>query len=216
MNPDGSFFEFDSFPPETSGSWTPNDPLSGDDNNFFFEVDYGTSATKFLTISTPMTIGGQALPGWSSASTLTLVEFVQFTIGVPATNSPGHVLVAHFTFDDTNNPGVDSSGNDFSYNAGSGQNGGSVQGVSDAKIGSGALRNFPAATPDSFSCGVQEAFVARHAVSNSLHLGGKFFRLGLGKNQFLHRKPRRRWIQRFQPSSEPMSAARPRIQSRSP
>jgi hypothetical protein len=51
-------------------------------------------------------------------------------------------LVAHYTFDDANHLGSDSSGNGYDLNFSSGQNGGGSQAVSDAKAGGGAVDFF--------------------------------------------------------------------------
>lgn len=53
--------------------------------------------------------------------------------------SGGHTLVAHYTFDDPNNVGADSSGNNLYFNSGGGQDGGSVVPTNDAAAGTGAL-----------------------------------------------------------------------------
>ncbi len=155
-NGDFSYFQGSPLNPATDTSWMPPSPVSGTNTNFIFNVYYQTSASNYLSLSTPTNSSGQALPGWSYTSLLGLTETVSFTLPpLPAPQSgTSHSLVARFTFDDPNNLGTDSSGNGNDYNAGGGQNGASVTGTTDAKVGGGAIL-FTRNDSDNFSAGYQ-------------------------------------------------------------
>ena len=134
-----SFFTSESPSPSTT-TW--NDaplPLGTND----FDVTYKTNGAAWFTISTPVDNLSHPFTNWVGGSKL--VDFAQSGF-VTSTNPAvlavnGHTLVAHYPFDN-GNLGADSSGNGYSYNAGSGGDGGSIQPTNDAEAGGGAIAFF--------------------------------------------------------------------------
>jgi hypothetical protein len=149
-----------SFDPGTSLSaaatnWNAG-PTLNDGTNYFDVTYFISNAPSILTVSTPTNGLGQSPAGWVATNQLFAGDSSQFTVGSPVLNTSGgeHTLVAHYTFDDPNNIGTDSSGNGNDFNAGGGQNGGGAQGTSDAEAGGGAI-DFFRNDSDYYSAGYQ-------------------------------------------------------------
>jgi hypothetical protein len=76
-------------------------------------VQYSSNVTAFVVASIPTNLADQAISAWTSTATIQ-TEFAyppQFTIGPPPALAGGHTLLAHYTFDDSGDPGLDASGN---------------------------------------------------------------------------------------------------------
>jgi hypothetical protein len=128
-NTDYSYFQGVGISPNIS-SWNYGTPLSGADTNFYFQANYQTSGTSYLAVSTPLTAGGQAVPGgWSATSTLNLTENngtnadgdgVHFILMTNLPNSGsgivGHKLIAQYPFSQSAG-GNDVSGNNNNFNS---------------------------------------------------------------------------------------------------
>jgi hypothetical protein len=132
-------------------------PVVIPNGNNNFSADYQSNVTAMIVANTPTNNLVQPLSGWVSTATLETYNNSQFIVGLPVlnTSSGGHTLVAHYTFDDANNLGVDSSGNGYDFNDGGNQNGGSgVQATNDAEAGGGAI-DFFRNDSDPYSAGYQ-------------------------------------------------------------
>ena len=128
-NTDYSYFQGVGISANNS-SWNYGTPLSGTDTNFYFQVNYETSGTSYLAVSTPLTAGGTAVPGgWSATSTLNLTENngtnadgdgVHFILMTNLPNSGGgivgHKLIAQYPFSQSAG-GNDVSGNNNNFNS---------------------------------------------------------------------------------------------------
>ena len=150
-NPDYSFYASESLAPASTTWNTAPLPLGTNE----LEVTYKTNGTPWFTISTPLDTLSHPFTSWVGGSKLD--DFVQsgfVTSTNPAIPGTGHTLVAHYTFDDANNLGADSSGNGLFYNSGSGNDGGSAQPTNDAEAGGGAI-DFSRNDSDPFSVAVQ-------------------------------------------------------------
>ena len=86
-------------------------PVMLPDGTNLLIVDYQYNVTATVIASTP-TNASQSLSGWVSTATLETYNESQFIVGSPpvSASNGGHTLVAHYTFDDANNLGADSSG----------------------------------------------------------------------------------------------------------
>ena len=128
--------------PASQTNWPCPVVLPDGTNNF--SADYQSNVTALIVANIPTNNLVQPLSGWVSTATLETYNNSQFIVGSPVlgSSSGGHTLVAHYTFDDPNNLGTDSSGNGYYYNAGGGQNGGGAQATNDAEAGGGAIDFF--------------------------------------------------------------------------
>jgi len=137
-----------------NSSWNFGTPLSGNDTNFYFQVNYETSGTSYLAVSTPLTAGGQGVPGgWSATSTLNLTEDngtntdgdgVHFILMTNLPNSGsgivGHTLIAQYPFSQSAG-GNDVSGNNNNFNSSvSWAHSGQLQFSSTGIAGGGSLQ----------------------------------------------------------------------------
>ncbi len=127
-NTDYSFFEGVGIDPAYYSSWnftnigSPSLQVVNGDTNFYFDVNYATSGSNYLGISTPRTTNGQVVPGgWSATSTLNLTEDngtnadgdgVHFTLNtnVSGASGGGHTNLAYYAFEDGNLSTHDVSG----------------------------------------------------------------------------------------------------------
>jgi hypothetical protein len=98
-----------------------------------FSIDYNVTSNSLMVASTPTNGLHQAISSWVSTAMLDTSFQSQFTVPLPAsTNSSfqGHALVLHYTWDgsfsDAGSASLDVSGNgnNSSYSAGGGPNGG--------------------------------------------------------------------------------------------
>ncbi|HWD19251.1 MAG TPA: hypothetical protein VHB20_08220 [Verrucomicrobiae bacterium] len=101
---DYSFYNGNDFGADTNASsWTPYNPLPHGINNF--EANEFFAATKF-SISSLTNQNGQPV-SWSTLTQWHAEDSVKFFVGEPPP------LLASYSFDDTNNPGADLSGNNY-------------------------------------------------------------------------------------------------------
>ena len=114
--PNYSFYASDSPSPATT-NWSAA-PLPLGTN--LFEVTYKTNAAAWITISTPLDNLSHPFTNWVGGAKL--VDYAQSGF-VTSTNSPtvtvGHTRIAHYTFDNSGNLGLDSSGQGNDINCGS-------------------------------------------------------------------------------------------------
>ena len=133
LNYDSSFYFFANGLPATQENWTPPGTIPNGVNCTFY-LDYQTNSTPVIfTASTPLDSHSQAFGGWVSTDVIETGDSVFFAITNPPVATP--TLVAHYTFDNSGNPGQDSSGNgyDLDFNGGDG-----VISTNNAKAGSNA------------------------------------------------------------------------------
>ncbi len=107
FNIDASVFHFD-FPSVTATSDTLPPALPAE--HYTFVVDYNLAADNSIGSTTPTNSSGTPISGWVSTAQLDDAAGVGFTVAAPPANSS---LVAHYTFDDENNLGADSSVNGY-------------------------------------------------------------------------------------------------------
>ena len=112
-NGNGSYVTGQNLTPNTT-SWTPGTLLPNGTNQF--SVTYQSNVTALVTASQPTNSSGKAISGWTSTATIE-AHFayvnsynITFTVGSPA-NDYDPFLVARYNFEDTDVPGLDSSGN---------------------------------------------------------------------------------------------------------
>ena len=128
----------------TATNWNPGQILN--QGVFSFDVNYlNSNAPGVLLITTPTNSLGQTPPGWTTTNRLFADDSSQFTVGAPDPSGTDHTLVAHYTWNGTNNDGTasgaDTSGNGYDMNFGGGYGAqGGVNGTNDAAAGSGAIR----------------------------------------------------------------------------
>ena len=103
-----------------------------------FNPDYQSNATATIIASTPVNAGSQPISGWISTATLESYYHSQFVVGNSGAGAAVG-LVAHYTFDNANNPGVDSSGNGFNMDFINGFGSGGVAATNNAMAGGGAV-----------------------------------------------------------------------------
>jgi hypothetical protein len=133
LNYDSSFYLIANGLPATQENWTPPGAIPNGMDSIFY-LDYQTNSTPVIfTASTPLDSHSQPFGGWVSTDVIETGDSVFFAITNPPVTTP--TLVAHYTFDNSGNPGQDSSGNgyDLDFNGGDG-----VTLTNDAKLGSGA------------------------------------------------------------------------------
>jgi len=122
-NTDGSYWWGVGIDPEYFSSWNFGTPLTGSDTNFYFQVNYSTSGADYLAISTPLTAGGEGVPGgWSATSTLNLTEdnstnvdgdgvhFILETNLFYSGGGGGHTNLLYYSFEDNSLYAHDFSG----------------------------------------------------------------------------------------------------------
>ncbi len=116
---DQNYFDGTSLPADST-YWVPDQPLNSD-TNFNATVHFLLDGDTNVVFSTPLDAGLHPLAGWSSDVSLDIQAFEQFSSGFQTYNSdPGHVLVAHYSFDDQNDLGHDNSGNGNDINTSAG------------------------------------------------------------------------------------------------
>jgi len=133
LNYDSSFYYIASGLPASQENWTPPGPIPNGMDCIFY-LDYQTnSSPAMFTTTTPLDINSQPFPGWFYTNVLETGDSVVFAITNPPVTMPA--LVAHYTFDNGNNLGEDTSGNGYNldFNGGDG-----VTMTNDARIGGGA------------------------------------------------------------------------------
>ena len=101
---------------EASASLPPNQtswpcPVVLPDGTNDFKADYTSNVTAQIVASAPLDNASLPISAWTSTATLETSYDSIFTVGSPATQSGGHTNLAHYTFDNSGNPGQDSSGN---------------------------------------------------------------------------------------------------------
>lgn len=133
-NYDFSFFEYASVP-IGQYDWPVPSPLPNG-LNLNFELSYVTNNVSPVFIATtPINTNAshQPISGWVSTDYLESDDNIIFAVTNPPVTTP--VLVAHYTFDDPGNPGLDSSGNGYNldFNGGDG-----VVSTNDAEAGNSA------------------------------------------------------------------------------
>jgi hypothetical protein len=116
-----------------------------------FGANYKSNVTALVVANTPTNHLLQPLGGWVSTATLETYNNSQFIVGQPAPSisGGGHTNVAHYSFDDSDNLGQDSSGNGNDL-SGPTWWGPTYQFDTDAKAGGGATEFFGTScmTPD--------------------------------------------------------------------
>ena len=130
---------FNSFLPLTQTNWQTPGTLTVD-TNYYISVTYNDFPTNIVA-STPVDGSANFFPGWTNSvefSTYNSSEFTP-TNGAPAT---GHVLIADYTFDNTNYVGEDFSPRHDSIDCGSYWGVLGHQSTSDAVSGGAALEFF--------------------------------------------------------------------------
>jgi hypothetical protein len=115
--PSYSYYESASLPPSATSWNTPNPPLPLGTN--LFHLVYLSNATAAVVASVPRDAGANPISGWISTASLEVNSAeVEFVVGL------GHAfdayLVGRYDFEDTNNVGRDTSGQDNDSNCSSG------------------------------------------------------------------------------------------------
>src|SRR5208283_4322988 len=112
---------------ETSTGLTPNQtswtcPVTLSNGTNDFSVDYSSNATAQIVASTPLNNTSQPISAWVSTATLESSLDAQFVVGTSVMGNPsgGHLIVARYNFEQTNAPGVDSSGHGNDSDCGGG------------------------------------------------------------------------------------------------
>ncbi|MEI6074507.1 MAG: LamG domain-containing protein [Verrucomicrobiota bacterium] len=158
FNNDFSFFQYASLP-EAQNTWFMSPPLPTGEN-LYLQLRYTTNYTTppLFAATTPLeTNSAQPISGWISASGMTSIETVDFTVTNAVSAGGAHTLVAHYAFDDGGNSGLDLSGNGNDFGCGSGWGPGAAFST-DAIAGGGAISFFGGSslTP----CGQGQAFTS--------------------------------------------------------
>ena len=123
-NTDYSYWQGVGIDPDYYSSWNFGTPMSGSDTNFYFQVNYARSGADFLAISSPLTAGGQGVPGgWSATSTLNLTEnngtnvdgdgvhfILETNLVSMGGGGGGHTNLLYYSFEDNNLRAYDFSG----------------------------------------------------------------------------------------------------------
>jgi hypothetical protein len=125
-------------------------PVTIPDGTNNFNVYYKSNITALIVAQTPTNNLLQPLNGWVSTATLEIYNGSQFIVGQPAPGtSGGHTNVAHYSFDDSDSLGQDSSGNGNDM-SGPTWWGPVYQFDTDAEVGGGATKFFGTScmTPD--------------------------------------------------------------------
>ena len=139
LTPNYSFYASDSPSPATT-NWSAA-PLPLGTN--LFEVTYKTNAAAWITISTPLDSLSHPFTNWVGGAKL--VDYAQSgfvtSTNPPLTVSGGHTLIAHYAFDNSGNPGLDSTGQGNDINCGSSWGPGQVF-TTNAVAGGGAVQFF--------------------------------------------------------------------------
>jgi hypothetical protein len=112
-DPDYNYYAYNSLSPSTTSWSTPNPPLPLGTN--VFHVVYLSNATANIIASTPLDLGANPISGWVSTANLDVnSDDVTFVVGQG--NAFDAFLVARYNFEDPNDPGNDTSGNDNDNN----------------------------------------------------------------------------------------------------
>ncbi len=119
--------------PGSVTSWSPG-ALTPGENQLY--INYYSNNFPGITFTTPTNSAGTPLADWQAQGDLHSYKLSTFTV---AGTAGGGTLVAHYTFDDYNDLGADSSPNGYHMNAGGAWNGGDVYDSGDAMAGDGAV-----------------------------------------------------------------------------
>ena len=137
--PDYSFYVGASPSPATT-NWNAA-PLALGTN--FFEVTYKTNAAAWITISTPLDNLSHPFTNWVGGAKLVAYDEGGFVTSTnPSAPSAGHILIAHYAFDNSANLGQDSSGQGNDIDCGGGWGPAGHIFVTDAVAGGGAVQFF--------------------------------------------------------------------------
>ncbi|MGH7942879.1 MAG: LamG domain-containing protein, partial [Limisphaerales bacterium] len=142
-----SYFIYSANVATTQTNWTVPVPIpaSNPGSYSFVSLDYVTNYTSDLFVATTPTniLNGAPVGLWSYNSILESGGQVSFTVAAPPASSTNHTLVAHYSFDNSGDLGMDSStnGNDLECGSSWGDNN-YQQFTTDAEIGGGAVQFF--------------------------------------------------------------------------
>lgn len=132
FNWDYSFFQYASLA-ATQETWSVPFTIPNG-MNCSLELQYLTNNSPLLfTTTTPMTTNSESLDGWETTNVLETGDTFSFAVTNPPVSSL--TLVAHYAFDDTNDIGLDSSGNGYNLDFNGGD---AIASTNDAEAGNGA------------------------------------------------------------------------------
>jgi hypothetical protein len=132
---DYSFYVGATLPPSAT-NWNAGQTLN-DGTNSLDVTYFNSNAPTVLSISTPTNNSGQSPAGWAATNRLFAGDTSQFSVGLPSAPTNAS-LVAHYTFDDPNNLGADSSGNGYNLDYNGDPQGSGVSSTTDAVAGGGS------------------------------------------------------------------------------
>jgi hypothetical protein len=147
------FFQY-AFPSVTDTNTTDPPALAAGD--YSFNIYYEANVSASVMATTPRDGSGNPPPNWDSKALFDTSSQAGFTVVVPQTNPPvnligGHTNIIHYTFDNSGNLGLDSSGNGNDLNGTSGWGPPpSFSFSTNAKAGGGAVQFFGNNSMDAF------------------------------------------------------------------